>query len=125
MPKERHYIPLIMKYLRDTVKQSCAVEVKLARGNSLPFSALSEHQERALILASGKGMYHKIADGSGQQTPFDAFCLVGVPAYVAIVYGKVCCLILINDFVQEKLESKRKSLTSTRAEQLSTISIKL
>src|SRR3990167_8161555 len=123
MKKERHYIPLIMKFLRDTVKQSCAVEAKLARGNSIPFRSLSEHQERALILASGKGMYHKIADGSGQQTPFDAFCLVGVPAYVAIVYGKVCCLIAIDVFQNERNKSKRKSLTSERARAISSILI--
>jgi len=119
---EKDVIPSVMKYIRDVRRESCATEVKLARGASISFSALEEHQERALLLANTKAIYHKIGDGSGQQTPFDAFCLVGTPAYVAIVwarYKKHLTLIPIKKWIKEKEASTRKSITFERAKELS------
>lgn len=122
---EADITPKVFKYIRDTLKRTCAVEVKLARNGSLPFSALAEHQERALLLANNACIYHKISDGSGQQTPFDGFVLCGVPAYVAVVYGKTLELITVGNFVFEREKSKRKSLTAERAHELSTVTARL
>ena len=92
----------------------------------MPFSSVKEHQEAALLAASGdKGLYHKISDSpifAGMKTrftaakPFDCFFIRNTPAYVAICYyvprkPKEVLLIDIETYLKVKEESPRKSLT--------------
>jgi len=37
-------------------------ELKITKGKSISFDAVSEHQIESLMKAQGKGLFHKIAD---------------------------------------------------------------
>lgn len=105
-------------------------ELKLVKGNSMPFAAVKEHQEAALLAVSmNRGLYHKISDSpifAGMKTrftaqkPFDCFFLRNTPAYVGICFyeprkPKEVVLIEITKYLGLKLGSKRKSLTREEA----------
>lgn len=115
---ERQQTAKILKWARDNIPHSCAIEVKLARGKSLPFTALAEHQEHALTLVTGNGMGFKIPD-CGYQNPFDFFILKNQIAYVAVIFHPRIYFIPIWRWVEERNSSKRKSLTEDRAIHLS------
>lgn len=87
---ERKITGTILKAMRDDPQfGTCAVEVKVAKGMTLHKGALKEHQRRALELARGVGMYHKIIDGAGYgQLPFDGVVLKKCHAYLVIYYDK-------------------------------------
>lgn len=98
-----------------------AFELKHTRGSdSLPFSAVEDHQLNALKAASGKGFFYKISDESKGYKPFDCFTMRGCEAYIVIKYPSFFVLIQIDDFLKEKAKSKRKSLTADRAKQIAT-----
>lgn len=100
---------------------SAVFELKLARGNSLPFSALEEHQRYALHAVKHARVYHKLPD-TGYQNPFDCVVLETMPAYVVVQYLESATrrptffyLIDIDVWEKEVGESARKSLTQERA----------
>lgn len=119
--KERAMTADALKYVRDVLKQTAAVEVKVAKGRSIPFDALAEHQERALLLANTTCIYHKISDTGAMygELPFDGFVLCNVPAYVSVIWPrKGTTLIRISDWISERDISERKSLTFERASEI-------
>lgn len=87
---ERKIAGPIIKALRDDPRfGSCSVEVKVAKGKTLPKSALKGHQRRALELSTTKGgIYHKLSDAGAcfGQLPFDGVVLKEAEAYLAIYY---------------------------------------
>lgn len=95
-----------------------AFELKQTQRDYLPFSAVEEHQLDALLAASHGGLVHKISDETRGYKPFDCFALAGAEAFVVIRYPDFFCLIEVNEFEEEKLVSKRKSLTSERAKEI-------
>lgn len=106
-------------------------ELKICKGTAFPFDNVQPHQVAALLEASTGTFYHKIQDSPvswGADTkvrftkkkPFDCIMLKRVPAYVVLWFyhkgqKKVFIKIAIQDFIQEKNESTRKSLTESRA----------
>lgn len=68
-----------------------AWELKQTQTDSIPFSAVMDHQIKAL----------EIVDG-----------------YIAIKYPSFFCVINVHVFVEEKKKSDRKSLTSSRAKEI-------
>lgn len=103
-----------------------AFELKDLRGrNALPFSDVKDHQVAALQAVHGKGMVYKISDSAMGQKPFDSIAFKGCPAYVVIKYPKSFELIAIEVWVKESKESKRRSLTHSRAKELSTYSVNI
>ena len=109
-----------LKWASVNFRKTCAFEIKQTQGKSLPFSALAEHQKRALLIAKHGFFKHKIVD-AGWENPFDAFSLFQVPAYVVVFFGRNFYMIDIDVFMQEKEISKRKSLTEETAKKLSTL----
>ena len=106
-------------------------ELKLAKTKRLPFSALKEHQEKALVHANmGGGLFHKISDfpvfaGSkmrfNRPKPFDCMFLRNIPAYVVVMFyvkrkQKNVYYIHIEDFLRMRDESEMKSFTEAMAE---------
>lgn len=63
-----------------------AFELKRTISQSLPLSAIKEHQIAALSQVAGNGHFFKIPDGGFAQSPFDCFLLKG-KSYVVISYG--------------------------------------
>lgn len=95
-------------------------ELKIVKGRSMPFNAVQDHQIKALIDASGTGLYHKISDASYEKKPFDCFYLVSTPAYVVPVWyvprkRKTAYYISIEWFLWAREKSDRKSLTEEMA----------
>lgn len=84
--KEREITGRVLVAMREDARfGTCAVEIKLVKGTTLPKSALKEHQRRALLIANTGVMYHKIVD-AGYQNPFDAVILKKTEAYLVIWY---------------------------------------
>jgi len=105
-------------------------ELKLCKQASLPFSALAEHQEEALLaISSLEGFYYKISDFPmfsenkmrfNRPKPFDSFFLICQPAYVVICFyvprkKKRLYYIRIQDWIEAREKVGRKSLTEKAA----------
>lgn len=120
--RERDFQTEFTKWLKYRHYKTGAYELKLTKNTSLPFNALARHQRDALYHAKHGHVVFKIPDDSVGQKPFDAFMLVNVPAYVAVMFyergQKEFYLIDIDMWVQEEDLSTRKSLTPERAAEI-------
>ena len=113
--KERDFQSHFNKWLKAVHRQTGAFELKLARTNSLPYSAVAPHQVDALLNSKHGTLVFKIPD-SGFTNPFDCFSLSGVPAFVVIKYPSGTAYgIDIDDFIRSRDRSERKSLTEDEA----------
>lgn len=127
---EKNMQTLFGKYLQAYPPDRSEVyELKIAKGKSLPFSALAPHQREYLVASEREGFYHKITDQpifSGQQTryhspkPFDCFYLCHTPAYVVIWFykprqAKIFIKIPIFAFLTIEGQADRKSITEEMA----------
>ena len=105
-------------------------ELKFCKGKSLPFSALADHQEEALLaVSSDMGLYHKITDQPvftdsdvrfTHKKPFDCFKMANIPAYVVVMFWiprkkKIAYYIRIADWIKMRDEADRKSVTEGMA----------
>lgn len=121
---------LFGKYLKvNSPKQTEVYELKICKGNALPFDHLKQHQIDALLQVNDGSLYHKLTDPpifQGMKTrfnsprPFDCFCLVKIPAYIILWFykpreKKVFIKISIKDFIFLSRTSKRKSITEEMA----------
>lgn len=90
--KESQIQTLLGKWIRDNFEGTAAFELKLCKGKSLPFDAVSDHQIGSLGQVDNDGLYYKIPDMSAfnktsKPKPFDCFHIQG-RAYVVVVYYK-------------------------------------
>jgi hypothetical protein len=125
---ERKLLTQLNKRLKTNCRESCAIEAKIGVA-SIPFNALQEHQENALIRVHRSTLVHKISDVGFGIKPFDVVVLRRAGAYVAAMYYKpreykVAYLISIVDWIMERTRSKRKSLTIKKAKEIG-VEIKL
>lgn len=69
---------------------SCAFELKLARGLTLPFSRVEAHQLEALRRAKGTagkvGLFHKISDMAAGFKPLDCVYVAHAGAWLVVRY---------------------------------------
>lgn len=105
-------------------------ELKICKEKSLQFSAVQEHQVRALLHVEGSGLYHKISDMSMGEKPFDCFYLAELPAYVVPVWyvprkQKTAYYIRIKHFLRMREEADRKSFTEEMARKCAEMVIEL
>lgn len=84
--REAGITPKVLAWFHMNHPDSCVIEIKVAKGKTIPESALLPHQRLALLAASGKGLTHKLSDEARRQQPFDAFHAVGVKAYVVACF---------------------------------------
>jgi len=119
--KERDFQTNFNKWLKYNWTMTSAFELKMAKGKSMPFNAVKEHQITALELAGAKLVY-KIADDSRGTKPFDCFMIASSPGYVVIMFykrgQKEFIIIEVSNFKKEMKISKRKSLTEQRAKEI-------
>lgn len=90
-----------MTWFRTNFNESCAIEVKATAGNSIPESALLDHQRLALSDAgSSTGLTHKLSDEAMRRQPFDAFYLISAKAFVVACFTSagVCYVIPIEQW---------------------------
>lgn len=117
---EAQFQSMFTRHLRQYADESAAYELKISKTNRLPFSAVKEHQEVALLRAKHGTLVHKISDMGIGYKPFDCFTLCGSAAYVVVMFYKqkarrVCYLIDIDDWMSFKKTHTRKSLTEQDA----------
>lgn len=122
--REKSFQTTFNHWLKNVYKKTGAYELKQTTTGSLPFSAVVDHQVDALLNVRHGQFVFKIPD-AGYQNPFDCFSLCEQPAYVVIKYDKFFCLISIDTWLLEKGRSKRKSLTSERAKEVSVVVVPL
>jgi len=122
--KEKDFQSLFNKWVKNVYKKTAVFELKQTTKDSIPFSDVAPHQIEALQSARHRGFVFKIPD-CGYQSPFDAFAVFGVPAFVVIKYPKRTEMISIDSFLLERERSKRKSLTADRAHEISTTTLKM
>ena len=125
MKREAKFTMLFRHWLRAFPRESAAFELKQTTTDSIPFSDVQEHQIDALLAVKDDVFTYKISDESRGIKPFDMFTLNKAQAYVVIKYPKFFVLIDIDDFVTEKQNSIRRSLTSSRAKEISTQVVEL
>jgi hypothetical protein len=93
-----------------------AFELKQTQGDSLPFSAVKDHQEAALLAVKHGKFYYKIPDDSMGAKPCDCVAMSGLDSYIVIGYeGLGVVMIDIDKWLNEKKTSVRRSLTFSRA----------
>lgn len=107
----------IRKYLTHTRLGlgSCAIEIKVTPGTSIPFNAVQPHQLQALKNAENVLVW-KIADDSRGVKPFDMFILEGARAFVALSFikpraSRVVYLVPVQVWIHLSENSGRKSVT--------------
>lgn len=124
---EKNLQTRITRYVKNRWQHgSAAIEVKITKDKSLPFSAVKDHQIAGLSVAKHGTLSYKIPDTGYDQKPFDMVVFQNARAFVLIMFWtrgcKTCYLIDIDVFLKEKNESekpkKRKSLTEERAREI-------
>ena len=81
--REANVTPKIIKWFKENYPESVALEIKSTNTNSIPRSAVKDHQLAALLAASSlQGMSHKLSDEARRQQPFDAFILKATKSFV-------------------------------------------
>lgn len=132
---EKYLQVIFGKLLKNNPPDKTAVyELKICKGNSMPFNQVKQHQIEALLQAKECNLYHKIADNpifAGHKTrftfpkPFDCLNIYKAEAYIVICYykprkKKEFILIDIEDFIMADFNSDRKSLTEEQAKKIAT-----
>ena len=115
--READWTTTVFRHWLEKNGKTGAYEVKYAKGDSLPFSAVLPHQIENLLAVRHKTFVYKVVD-MGEKNPFDCFCMTEQPAYIVIKYPKGFVLITIDAFVLESQRSKRRSLTWQRAQEI-------
>lgn len=123
MKREADFGILFRHWLRANPRHSCAFELKQTSGTSIPFSCLEDHQETYLMAIKGpKGVLIRVQGVAGEP---DYVYLRNAPACVVVKIGKEFHIIDIDQWANEKRRSKRRSLTGSRAREISILSVKL
>lgn len=101
-------------------------ELKHTSTSSISFGAVSDHQLASLLACkSDKGFLYKISDESTGYKPFDFIYFRNSPAYIVIKFPGHFEIIDVETYVREMKKSKKKSLTSQRAKEISIVGVKL
>ncbi len=118
---EKSYYAQITKYYVKHAKITTVWEAKFTRTSYLNFKCLPDHQEE-FLLQSERAYGHKIEDSGVRKKPFDGFVIVkGLVVFIAIFYLPRATEIYeigIRDFLKEKYQSGKKSLTKERAREI-------
>lgn len=94
---------------------TCAFELKQTMTDSLLFSSFEDHQVvyAEAVAGSPKGVLMRVQGTNGEP---DYLYLYQDPVFVVIKYPHCFCIIPVASFIRERNTSKRKSLTSERAQ---------
>jgi len=126
MQKEKDFQLKFTRWAKANIQETCAVELKLAKGVSLPFNSVADHQIINLLSAHRRTLVFKIPDVGYDLKPFDCFVLAQVKAYIAILFhvkrgDNEFYMIPIEDFVRFRDNAARKSITKEEAKSIASI----
>lgn len=123
--REANFTLRFRHWLKANPSISAAYELKQTTTDSIPFSAVKEHQIEALqAVKSPHGLLYKAPDDSRGVKPFDLFYLRNTAACVVVKYPREFSIIDVDMWVTEQKRSKRKSLTCARAREISINTVK-
>ncbi len=125
LKREAKFTEVFRHWLKAHPRPSAAFEIKQTKTNSLPFSAVREHQLEALLAVQDTGILYKLPDDSRGYKPFDMVYLRKDESFVVIKYPGFFVLIDARAFDAEVRYSPRKSLTAERARTISTVAVDL
>lgn len=129
MRREAEFQSLFRHWLKANADKfdSCAFELKQTTNDSIPFDALAEHQDAALVAVqqTATGLLYKIPDDSRGIKPFDFVYLRDADAWVVIRFPAFFVVIDRDHFDYARKHSSRKSLTSAEAKEISTYCVEL
>ena len=116
--KEADFGVVFRHWIEDNKMDTCAFELKHTRGeDSLPFREVKAKQiAYATEIESDKGCLIRVIGHNGEP---DYIYLRKEPAYFLIRYPEFYCIVKRSQFLDERASSKRKSLTSKRAREIS------
>lgn len=119
---EHDYYPIINKYYQKHAVENIAWEAKITKTKNILFSSIPDHQEEGLLKAENILTY-KITDTGRAKKPFDGFVLYKATALLIAIYYQPrkteIYEILFRDFINEKYNSGKKSLSIERAREIS------
>ena len=106
-----------LKWCKAYKPETFVFEAKYAKKGMISFDSVKEHQEHALLVAKHSNLLYKIPD-SGFQNPFDGVSLTKVSAVILLFFGNDFFMIDIDDWVEMKKNSNRRSITKEFCERL-------
>lgn len=124
--REKDFQKLFTAAAKRTGLPTGLYELKLARGNSLPWSSVEGHQITALYKAKHETLVHKISDSALGYKPADTVIYTKSNSYVVVAFFDKkhtpdCCYIIdIDRFIETQKTSRRKSLTGEVARMVGT-----
>ena len=100
---------------------SCKIEIKQTTNNTFYFKQLDDLQVLKLQKIKHEGLLIRITEATSNGTHGipDYDWVYKQPAYVGIKYDKSWCFIDIDTFILERDRSKKKSMTESRACEIS------
>lgn len=123
---EKDFQSRFTRWAKHNIQHSCAVELKVANGKSLPFNAVADHQYASLLASKQQSLVFKIPDVGYDVKPFDCFVLSKSRAYIGILFyekrgDKEFYLIDIENFIQFRDSATRKSILRDDAKAIASI----
>jgi penicillin-binding protein-related factor A (putative recombinase) len=77
-------------------------ELKVAKGKTLPFSAIEEHQYEGLQATQRDGLVWKLSDEDRRKKPCDSLSIPPLPSYLVIKFDNDFYIIQIHKIVNLK-----------------------
>src|ERR1035437_270013 len=113
---------LLRKWLKGNPLSTCSLEVKQTGSDSIPFSAVEETQVNygSAIRHNKEGVLIRVQGINGEP---DYIYMRNEPSYIVEKFKKSVEIISVDVWILEAKKSPRKSLTYSRAKDLSTYSI--
>jgi len=109
--KEASVTPPVLAWFKAHHPFSCAIEIKNTAGNSIPASALADHQRLALKDSKlPHGLIHKLSDEARRKNPYDAFMLKNSAAFVVACFSSygICLVFDVEDWVGARFDTPAK-----------------
>ena len=114
---------ILNQYLREK-RLYCYYELKVATGNTFPFSKIESNQDQGLPALNKEGLVWKLSDEDSRKKPCDGFCTPPLPAYLVIKF-KDTFYFIDYEWIAGLRASGAKSITEEGARELSTKIVKI
>ena len=105
---EARVTPKVIDWFDKNYSGDWFIEIKATKTNTIPKSAVKDHQLQALLaVRSKKGLKHKLSDAGRVRQPFDAFGVYEKDSYVVACFINpgVCLAILPEEWRGASLKS--------------------
>lgn len=116
--KESKNNTILNKYLREK-RLYCYYELKIAKGETFPFSKMEVNQDESLMALSKEGLVWKFSDEDSRKKPCDGGCFPPLPAYLVIKFGLTFYFVSYAE-IKKMMAHGNRSITKDECIMLST-----